>query len=53
MSDASTTQTLTADVQGRESAGHGRHRGPVASQDAESAPHGKHRKPAAETEVTV
>ncbi|MFH8803464.1 hypothetical protein ACH4F6_28310 [Streptomyces sp. NPDC017936] len=46
MSDARTTQPLSADAQ--ETAGHGRHRGPVSSHDGESAPHGRHRKPAEE-----
>ncbi|MFH0175518.1 hypothetical protein [Streptomyces cacaoi] len=44
MSDTSTRQPLAADFQ--ETAGHGRHRGPVSSQDGDSAPHGRHRKPA-------
>jgi hypothetical protein len=46
MSDASTTQPLSADTQ--ETAGHGRHRGPVSSHDTDSAPRGRHRKPAEE-----
>ncbi|MCX4761591.1 hypothetical protein OG562_11495 [Streptomyces sp. NBC_01275] len=44
MSDASTMQPLSAASQ--EAAGHGRHRGPVSSQDGDSAPLGRHRKPA-------
>ncbi|WP_338778255.1 hypothetical protein [Streptomyces sp. DG1A-41] len=32
------------------SAGHGRHRGEVSTQDGETAPRGRHRKPVAETE---
>ncbi|WP_327314658.1 hypothetical protein [Streptomyces sp. NBC_01235] len=44
MSDATTMQPLSADSQ--ETAGHGRHRGPVSSHDGDSAPHGRHRKPA-------
>ncbi|MDX2678519.1 MULTISPECIES: hypothetical protein [Streptomyces] len=44
MSDASTMQPLSTDSQ--ETAGHGRHRGPVSSHDGDSAPHGRHRKPA-------
>ncbi|GAA3523533.1 MULTISPECIES: hypothetical protein [Streptomyces] len=47
MSNASTTQS-SSDVQ--ESAGHGRHRGPVSGQDSETAPRGRHRKPVEETE---
>ncbi|GKQ34137.1 hypothetical protein [Streptomyces sp. A012304] len=46
MSDASTTQPLSAGTQ--ETAGRGRHRGPVSSHDTESAPRGRHRKPAEE-----
>ncbi|GAB2750265.1 hypothetical protein [Streptomyces bullii] len=48
MSDASTNQP-TADVQGT-AAGHGRHRGPVSTQDSETAPRGRHRKPVQGTE---
>ncbi|MGW2047016.1 hypothetical protein ACWCPF_17830 [Streptomyces sp. NPDC001858] len=44
MSDASTMQPLSADS--HETAGHGRHRGQISSQDGDSAPHGRHRKPA-------
>ncbi|MEU1516904.1 hypothetical protein ABZ490_32970 [Streptomyces sp. NPDC005811] len=44
MSDASTTQPLSADAQ--EAAGHGRHRGQTSAQDANAAPSGRHRKPA-------
>ncbi|MEV7283683.1 hypothetical protein AB0O01_03790 [Streptomyces sp. NPDC093252] len=43
MSDASMSEPLSADA--AEEAGHGRHRGQVAVQDAESAPSGRHRKP--------
>ncbi|WP_086601760.1 hypothetical protein [Streptomyces swartbergensis] len=50
MRDASTHQH-TADVQ-EISAGHGRHRGEVSTQDGETAPRGRHRKPVAETERT-
>ncbi len=52
MSDASTNQPTHAhgaDVQ-EIAAGHGRHRGPVSTQDAETAPRGRHRKPAEEAE---
>ncbi|MFB8243671.1 hypothetical protein ACFY3O_07070 [Streptomyces sp. NPDC001046] len=48
MNDASTTQR-TADVQ-ETSAGHGRHRGEVSTQDSQTAPRGRHRKPVAESE---
>ncbi|MFJ4481983.1 hypothetical protein ACIP3D_06550 [Streptomyces longwoodensis] len=44
MSDASTTQGLSAGVQ--EVTGHGRHRGPVSHHDGDAAPRGRHRKPA-------
>ncbi|KUN39070.1 hypothetical protein ACF081_10465 [Streptomyces longwoodensis] len=44
MSDASTTQGLSAGVQ--EATGHGRHRGPVSHHDGDAAPRGRHRKPA-------
>ncbi|MGW0610081.1 hypothetical protein [Streptomyces sp. NPDC002788] len=48
MSDASTNQR-TADVQ-ETSAGHGRHRGEISTQDSETAPRGRHRKPVAQTQ---
>ncbi|MDX3800380.1 hypothetical protein [Streptomyces sp. AK04-3B] len=44
MSDTSTMQAPSADFQ--ETAGHGRHRGPVSAHEADSAPHGRHRRPA-------
>ncbi|MFC4502208.1 MULTISPECIES: hypothetical protein [Streptomyces] len=47
MSDASTTQPLSADSQ--ETAGHGRHRGPVSAHEGDSAPQGRHRKSADES----
>ena len=50
MSDASTNQS-TADVQN--STGHGKHRGPVSSQESETAPRGRHRKPMAEQTETA
>ncbi|MFD5374432.1 hypothetical protein ACFWJE_08435 [Streptomyces griseoincarnatus] len=31
-------------------AGHGRHRGPVSTQEAETSPRGRHRKPAQEND---
>ncbi|MEV7325823.1 hypothetical protein [Streptomyces sp. NPDC093970] len=43
MSDTSTSQHLSADLE--ESERHGKHRGPVSVQDGESAPSGRHRKP--------
>lgn len=51
MSDASTTQTLSADS--REATGHGKHRGPVSVQDSETAPRGRHRKPVEKTEAAA
>ncbi|MFF6801797.1 hypothetical protein [Streptomyces sp. NPDC012616] len=44
MSDTSTMQAPAADFQ--ETAGNGRHRGPVSAHEADSAPHGRHRRPA-------
>ncbi|MBN0044854.1 hypothetical protein JS756_12175 [Streptomyces actuosus] len=45
MSSASTTQPQDTEV--REAAeGHGRHRGPVSTQETEATPRGRHRKPA-------
>ncbi|MEW1771829.1 hypothetical protein [Streptomyces sp. NPDC086777] len=43
MSDASTSQQLSAEAQ--ETDGHGKHRGHVSVQDSETAPSGRHRKP--------
>ncbi|MFD8716823.1 hypothetical protein EDD90_7615 [Streptomyces sp. Ag109_O5-1] len=43
MSDASTSQQLSADLD--EPDGHGKHRGQVSGQDSEAAPSGRHRKP--------
>ncbi|MFF4309922.1 hypothetical protein ACWDFR_36260 [Streptomyces sp. 900105755] len=43
MSDASTSQHLSAEAQ--ETDGHGKHRGHVSAQDSETAPSGRHRKP--------
>ncbi|MEU1848772.1 hypothetical protein ABZ499_05640 [Streptomyces sp. NPDC019990] len=51
MSYASTHQPQDADVQ-EISAGHGRHRGEVSTQDGETAPRGRHRKPVTESEQT-
>lgn len=50
MSDASTKQP-TNDVQ--ETAGQGRHRGPVSVRDSEAAPVGRHRKPVEQTETAA
>ncbi|MFK4146621.1 hypothetical protein [Streptomyces sp. NPDC004065] len=50
MSNATTTQPLEArEAEAQEGRGHGRHRGPVSSQDGETAPRGRHRKPADES----
>ncbi|MFB7594406.1 hypothetical protein [Streptomyces sp. NPDC056160] len=52
MTDASTTQQLTTDVE--DAKGHGKHRGPVSSRDGETAPSGRHRKTGEEqTEVAA
>ncbi|MEU0332889.1 hypothetical protein [Streptomyces sp. NPDC006193] len=51
MSDTSTMEHLSAGSQ--ETAGHGRHRGPVAAQESETTPHGRHRKPVQETAEAV
>ncbi|MCQ9134646.1 hypothetical protein [Streptomyces hilarionis] len=44
MNDTSTMRPPSTDSQ--DTAGHGRHRGPVSVHDGDSAPHGRHRKPA-------
>ncbi|CAL9578761.1 hypothetical protein [Streptomyces sp. Tu 3180] len=49
MNDASTNQPQTAEG-GQAAAGHGRHRGPVSTQDAGTAPRGRHRRPVEEDE---
>ncbi|MET7380499.1 hypothetical protein ABZT08_17055 [Streptomyces sp. NPDC005526] len=49
MSDASTNQPLPAEG-AQDATGHGRHRGPVSSQQGETAPSGRHRKPGGEAE---
>ncbi|MFF9284697.1 hypothetical protein [Streptomyces griseosporeus] len=51
MSNATTTQPQDMEVQ--EAAGHGRHRGPVSTQETETAPRGRHRKPAEQAETTA
>lgn len=43
MNDASTTQPQAREAE-TAAAGHGRHRGPVSTQDSETAPRGRHRK---------
>ncbi|EHN73386.1 hypothetical protein ACWDF1_25275 [Streptomyces coelicoflavus] len=55
MNDASTTQPMQAagaDVSETD-AGHGKHRGPVSSQEGEATPQGRHRKPAEESETAA
>lgn len=55
MSDASTTQPLSADA--HEANGHnngyGRHRGPVSVHNDEASPRGRHRKPSEQAENRV
>ncbi|MEU5625240.1 MULTISPECIES: hypothetical protein [Streptomyces] len=55
MNDASTTQPIQAagaDVSETDT-GHGKHRGPVSSQEGVATPKGRHRKPAEETETAA
>ncbi|MFE7432675.1 hypothetical protein ACIPH4_28835 [Streptomyces tendae] len=55
MNDASTTQPIQAagaDVFETDT-GHGKHRGPVSSQEGVATPKGRHRKPAEETETAA
>ncbi|GGV14285.1 hypothetical protein [Streptomyces griseoflavus] len=49
MNDIRTNQAQTAE-DGQVTAGHGRHRGPVSTQEAEASPRGRHRRPAPEHE---
>ncbi|GHH93909.1 hypothetical protein [Streptomyces capillispiralis] len=49
MNDVSTHVPQSAES-GQDAAGHGRHRGPVSTQDAETSPRGRHRRPAQENE---
>ncbi|MFE7958413.1 hypothetical protein ACF1AX_07960 [Streptomyces sp. NPDC014802] len=49
MSDASTTQPQARETE-MASTGHGRHRGPISTQDGESAPRGRHRRPVEQAE---
>ncbi|MEU7468121.1 hypothetical protein ACFZAG_12460 [Streptomyces sp. NPDC012403] len=44
MNDVSTNESQSAES-GQATAGHGRHRGPVSTQDAEASPRGRHRRP--------
>ncbi|GHI95991.1 MULTISPECIES: hypothetical protein [Streptomyces] len=55
MNDASTTQPIQADGADvpETDTGHGKHRGPVSSQEGEATPQGRHRKPAGESEVAA
>ncbi|MFI8945566.1 hypothetical protein ACIGO6_03500 [Streptomyces sp. NPDC053750] len=55
MNDASTTQPMRADGAdvSETDTGHGKHRGPVSSQDGEATPRGRHRKPAEESETAA
>ncbi|MFD5282861.1 hypothetical protein [Streptomyces rubrogriseus] len=55
MNDASTTQPMQAagaDVPETDT-GHGKHRGPVSSQEGVVTPKGRHRKPAEESETAA
>ncbi|CAM5296919.1 hypothetical protein STENM327S_09131 [Streptomyces tendae] len=55
MNDTSTTQPIQAagaDVSETHT-GHGRHRGPVSSQEGAATPKGRHRKPAEESETAA
>ncbi|WP_163010781.1 hypothetical protein [Streptomyces dangxiongensis] len=47
----SDTRTRQPSADSKESAGHGRHRGPIAAQESETTPtpRGRHRKPVQET----
>ncbi|MBU6534040.1 hypothetical protein ACFUIW_17830 [Streptomyces sp. NPDC057245] len=55
MNDASTTQPIQADGADvpETDAGHGKHRGPVSSQEHVATPQGRHRKPAEESEAAA
>ncbi|MEU3994383.1 hypothetical protein AB0E76_01005 [Streptomyces fungicidicus] len=44
MNDVSTNKPQSAEG-GQSASGHGRHRGPVSTQDVEASPHGRHRRP--------
>ncbi|WAZ21365.1 hypothetical protein STRCI_002530 [Streptomyces cinnabarinus] len=45
--------TTQPPAQDQETAGHGRHRGPVSSHEGEAAPRGRHRKPMERTETAA
>ncbi|GGV78469.1 hypothetical protein [Streptomyces griseoloalbus] len=49
MNDIRTNESRSAQ-DGQTAAGHGKHRGPVSTQDAEASPRGRHRRPAQEKE---
>ncbi|GGW91920.1 hypothetical protein GCM10010297_12180 [Streptomyces malachitofuscus] len=49
MNDVRTNEAQSVE-DGQAAAGHGRHRGPVSTQDAETSPRGRHRRPAQENE---
>ncbi|MCK1823741.1 hypothetical protein MTQ10_30225 [Streptomyces sp. XM83C] len=54
MSDASTTQPQDAQAdEAQVAAGHGRHRGPVSTQETETAPRGRHRRPVEQAETAA
>ncbi|WP_399884427.1 hypothetical protein ACGH7X_11810 [Streptomyces sp. BBFR51] len=55
MNDASTNQPIQAagaDVSETDT-GHGKHRGPVSSQEGVATPQGRHRRPAEESETAA
>ncbi|PPS90290.1 hypothetical protein [Streptomyces sp. MH60] len=55
MNDTSTTQPIQAagaDVPESDT-GHGKHRGPVSSQEGVATPRGRHRRPAEESETAA
>nr|WP_215204921.1 hypothetical protein [Streptomyces sp. CHD11] len=49
MSDVMTHQAQSTE-DGQSTAGHGRHRGPVSTQEPDVSPRGRHRRPAPENE---
>ncbi|MEU5226275.1 hypothetical protein AB0G55_27085 [Streptomyces toyocaensis] len=49
MSDVMTHQAQSVE-DGQAAAGHGRHRGPVSTQEADTSPRGRHRRPAEQNE---
>ncbi|MGC0377607.1 hypothetical protein [Streptomyces sp. SAI-229] len=44
MNDVSTNESRSTE-DGQAAVGHGKHRGPVSTQDAEASPRGRHRRP--------